>query len=76
EAWGSDRVQRLPEPSLGAEDFSLYLDHAPGTMFRLGVGYPDQPNYPLHHPQFHVNEAAIVTGVVTMAYAAYKYWQD
>ncbi|NJR62427.1 MAG: amidohydrolase [Cyanobacteria bacterium CRU_2_1] len=74
EAWGSDRVQILPEPSLGAEDFSLYLDHAPGTMFRLGVGFSDKPNYPLHHPQFHVDEAAIVIGVVTMAYAAYKYW--
>lgn len=76
EAWGNDRVQILLEPSLGAEDFSLYLDHAPGTMFRLGVGFLDQPNYPLHHPQFHVNENAIVTGVVTMAYAAYKYWQQ
>ena len=74
EAWGSDRVQILLEPSLGAEDFSLYLEHAPGTMFRLGVGHADQPNYPLHHPQFHVNEAAILTGVVTMAYAACKYW--
>jgi len=76
EAWGNDRVQILLEPSLGAEDFSLYLDHAPGTMFRLGVGFPDQPNYPLHHPQFHVNESCILTGVVTMAYAAYKYWQQ
>lgn len=75
EAWGNDRVQILLEPSLGAEDFSLYLDHAPGTMFRLGVGFPDQTNYPLHHPQFQVNETAIVTGVVTMAYSAYKYWQ-
>jgi amidohydrolase len=75
EAWGNDRVQILLEPSLGAEDFSLYLDHAPGTMFRLGVGFSDKPNYPLHHPQFHVNEASIITGVVTMAYAAYKYWQ-
>ena len=75
EAWGSDRVQILLEPSLGAEDFSIYLDHAPGTMFRLGVGFSDRPNYPLHHPQFHVDEAAIVTGVVTLAYAAYKYWQ-
>ncbi|MBF2045967.1 MAG: amidohydrolase [Elainella sp. C42_A2020_010] len=74
EAWGSERVEILLEPSLGAEDFSLYLEHAPGTMFRLGVAFPDQPNYPLHHPQFHVNEAAIVTGVVTMAYSAYKYW--
>jgi metal-dependent amidase/aminoacylase/carboxypeptidase family protein len=74
EAWGNQQVQILLEPSLGAEDFSLYLNEAPGTMFRLGVAFVDQPNYPLHHPQFHVNEAAIVTGVVTMAYAAYKYW--
>ncbi|HIK42389.1 M20 family metallopeptidase [Thermoleptolyngbya sp. M55_K2018_002] len=76
EAWGGDRVQILLEPSLGAEDFSLYLQHAPGTMFRLGVAFADKPNYPLHHPQFHVDETAIVTGVVTMAYAAYKYWQQ
>lgn len=75
EAWGPEHVQVLPEPSLGAEDFSLYLNHAPGAMFRLGVGYPDRPNYPLHHPQFEVDESAIVTGVVTLAHAAYKYWQ-
>ena len=75
EAWGNDRVQILMEPSLGAEDFALYLDHAPGMMFRLGVGFGDRLNHPLHHPQFEVNEDAIVTGVVTMAYAAYKYWQ-
>ncbi|MBD2016895.1 amidohydrolase [Microcoleus sp. FACHB-53] len=75
EAWGSDRVQILPEPSMGAEDFSIYLQHAPGTMFRLGVGFPDKPNYPLHHPQFEVNESAIVTGVVTLAYSIYQYWQ-
>jgi amidohydrolase len=76
EAWGSDCVQVLPEPSLGAEDFSVYLDHAPGSMFRLGVGFPERgTNHPLHHPQFEVNEAAIITGVVTMAYAGYKYWQ-
>jgi amidohydrolase len=74
EAWGSDRVQVLLEPSLGAEDFSIYLDYAPGTMFRLGVGFTEQVNYPLHHPQFQVDEEAIVTGVTTMAYAAWNYW--
>jgi len=74
EAWGNSRVQVLPEPSLGAEDFSMYLEHAPGTMFRRGVGQSDKPNYPLHHPQFAVDESAIVIGVVTLAYAAYKYW--
>ncbi|MBU7583625.1 MAG: amidohydrolase [Nostoc sp. TH1S01] len=75
EAWSSDRVQVLPEPSLGAEDFSVYLEHTPGSMFRLGVGFKDRIiNYPLHHPEFEVDESAILTGVVTMAYAAYKYW--
>lgn len=77
EAWSSDRVQVLPEPSLGAEDFSVYLDYAPGSMFRLGVGYKDRIiNHALHHPQFEVDESAIMTGVVTLAYAAYKYWQS
>jgi amidohydrolase len=76
-AWGSDRVQVLPEPSLGAEDFSVYLEHAPGAMFRLGVGYSDRIiNHPLHHPEFEVDESAIITGVVTMAYAACKYFQQ
>jgi amidohydrolase len=75
EAWGHECVQILTEPSLGAEDFSLYLEHAPGSMFRLGVGYADRANYPLHHPEFEVDESAIVTGVVTLAYASYKYWQ-
>jgi amidohydrolase len=76
EAWGSDCVQIIAEPSMGAEDFALYLEHAPGSMFRLGVGFPERTNHPLHHPQFEVDEAAIVTGVVTLAYAAYKYWQQ
>jgi amidohydrolase len=76
EAWGSDRVQILTEPSLGAEDFSLYLEHAPGSMFRLGVGYGDRLNPPLHHPEFEIDESAILTGVVTLAYAAFKYWKQ
>lgn len=71
---GEQRVEVLTEPSLGAEDFSVYLEHAPGSMFRLGVGFADQPNYPLHHPQFQVNEAAIATGVTTLAHAMAQYW--
>ncbi|WP_267383454.1 M20 family metallopeptidase [Cyanobacterium sp. uoEpiScrs1] len=76
EAWGNEYLHILSEPSLGAEDFSLYLEHAPGSMFRLGVGFPpDKPNYPLHHSQFEIDESAILTGVITLAYAAYKYHQ-
>ncbi|MGV0027443.1 M20 family metallopeptidase [Phormidesmis priestleyi] len=75
EIWGSESIQIIQEPSLGAEDFSCYLKHAPGSMFRLGVGFKNKRNYPLHHPQFEVDETAILTGVVTMANAACKYWQ-
>ncbi|MDX2241301.1 MAG: M20 family metallopeptidase [Leptolyngbyaceae cyanobacterium bins.302] len=76
EAWGRGRIQMIEEPSLGAEDFSVYLQYAPGSMFRLGVGFRDRRNYSLHHPQFEVDETAIVTGVVTLAHAAYKYWHQ
>ncbi|WJI30317.1 M20 family metallopeptidase [Thermosynechococcus sp. B3] len=72
---GAPHVHILPEPSLGAEDFALYLEHAPGAMFRLGVGFRDRPNYPLHHPEFDVDEQAIPVGVMTLAHAACRYWQ-
>jgi len=74
ESWGRENLRILTEPSLGAEDFSLYLEHAPGSMFRLGVGSENKQNYPLHHPQFHVDEHCIMTGVVPIAYAIYKYF--
>ena len=76
EAFGNEAVEIIPEASLGAEDFALYLDHVPGSMFRLGVGKSNQNNYPLHHPLFEVDESCIYTGVVTLAYSAYKYWQN
>ncbi|MGD1850347.1 MAG: M20 family metallopeptidase [Cyanophyceae cyanobacterium] len=75
QALGDRQVEILPDPSLGAEDFSVYLDQAPGSMFRLGVGWRDRPNYPLHHPKFDPDEQAIATGIITLAYAAYNYWQ-
>ncbi|NEP16345.1 MAG: amidohydrolase [Leptolyngbya sp. SIO4C1] len=74
-ALGEDYIEWIAEPSLGAEDFALYTEKIPGTMFRLGVGFPDKTNYPLHHPQFEVDERSLLAGVVTMAYSAYQFWQ-
>lgn len=75
-AWGGERVQILTEPSLGAEDFSLYLEKVPGAMFRLGTGVAGQPYYSLHHPKFMVDETAILTGVVTMAASVWNCWHQ
>ncbi len=75
EAWGDGLIEIIADPSLGAEDFSVYLDDIPGCMFRLGVGKINGKNYPLHHPNFEVDESAIFTGVVTLAYASWQYYQ-
>ena len=73
---GENRIEWLPEPSMGSEDFALYTERVPGTMFRLGVGFSDRHNHPLHHPKFEVDEAAIAAGVLTMATSVYEYWQQ
>lgn len=75
EALGRDRIQWIADASMGAEDFANYTDMVPGTMFRLGVGYPERKNPPLHHAQFEIDESALIAGVITMAYSAYSYWQ-
>ncbi|MGW4465626.1 amidohydrolase [Micromonospora sp. NPDC004704] len=53
--------------SMGGEDFSFYLEHVPGAMFRLGTGGPGSD---LHHPGFDVDERAIGYGVRVMTHAA------
>ena len=45
----------LQEDTMGGEDFSLYLQKAPGIFIRVGTG----GGYPGHHPRFTVNPAAI-----------------
>lgn len=75
EALGRDHIQWIADASMGAEDFANFTDLAPGTMFRLGVGFPQRKNYPLHHAQFEVDESSLTAGVITMAYSAYQYWK-
>lgn len=37
EAFGEARVQRMPTPSMGSEDFSYVLDEVPGTFLMLAT---------------------------------------
>ena len=68
DALGGEAVEILTRPSMGGEDFAVYLDHAPGAQVRLGcAGGPDWPL--LHSPVFDVDERVISIGtrVVTRA---------
>jgi amidohydrolase len=65
---GAEAVDRIERPSMGGEDFSYYLEHVPGAMFRLGcasaAGAP-----PLHSPEFDLDERALAIGAGILARA-------
>ena len=49
-------------PSMGAEDFSLYLDAIPGCYVRFGTRRVDGEYIPLHSPIFNVDEEVLKVG--------------
>ncbi len=67
---GASNVVTLPAPSMGAEDFAEYLRHAPGAMFRLGVG-ADAP--PLHTPTYNFADGALPHGMEMLSRVALRY---
>jgi amidohydrolase len=66
-----DRVKLAtwPEPSMGSEDFSFYLEYGPGLIFRLGMG-EDAPN--LHTPEFNFRDEALAPGMAMMTALAMR----
>jgi len=74
ETIGAGAVDRIPQPSMGSEDFSFYLDHIPGAMMRLGVAGPQVGQAPLHTSRFDIDEQSISTGVRIFAAAVIRYF--
>lgn len=70
EQFGADAVVRLDAPSMGAEDFAYYLQHAPGAMFRLGVG-ENSPN--LHTPYYNFADEALPYGIQMFVAATLRF---
>ena len=69
---GSQRVLTLPEPSMGAEDFSYVLEKVPGAMFFLGACPPDltpETTPHTHSTRVRFDEEAMVTGAAFYATA-------
>lgn len=50
-------------PSMGAEDFSAFLQEVPGALLRLGTGGEHEP-VDLHSARFTIDEASIGTGIL------------
>lgn len=69
EAFGGERVEVVPEPTMGGEDFAYYGRHVPACFFLLGLCPPgrDAARVPqLHQADFDFNDAVIPAGVEMM----------
>ncbi len=57
-------VKQIDHPSMGAEDFSFYLQRVPGSFFFLGLDDGRTGGFPsLHHPEFDFNDKALIQGM-------------
>jgi hippurate hydrolase len=63
---GADRVVTMPNPVMGAEDFSYVLERVPGAMVFLGTSPPGvraRDAAPNHSNRMVLDEAALSIGV-------------
>lgn len=70
---GEENVIALEVPSMGAEDFSAYLNLIPGAMFRLGVG-TDKPS--LHNSRYDFGDEAIPVGMEMFVNSVFRYFEN
>ncbi|MEM0296619.1 MAG: amidohydrolase [Zestosphaera sp.] len=72
----ASKVGRTAEASMsmGAEDFSYYLQKVPGAFISLGVRNESKGIvYPHHHPRFDVDEDVLWVGTALHSLLAYNY---
>ncbi|MEL9997996.1 MAG: amidohydrolase [Sulfolobales archaeon] len=63
--------------SMGAEDFSYYLEKVPGVFIILGIRNEGKGIiYPHHHPKFNVDEDILWRGTALHALLAYNYLRE
>ncbi|OIW04818.1 hypothetical protein TanjilG_13666 [Lupinus angustifolius] len=71
---GINKVNDIPRPSMGAEDFSFYQEVVPGYFFLLGMQDPSQERLASgHSPYYRVNEDALPYGAALHASLATSY---
>jgi len=73
---GTGNVHRMPNPIMGAEDFSYVLQRVPGTMMFLGGTHPDRDarTAPANHSNLVVfDEQAMVDGVTLYSTMALRH---
>ena len=73
-AIGSSSTIILEESSMGGEDFAYYLEHIPGSYYRIGCY--DGCAKDVHTPNFDVDESCISTAVLFLGQAIVDYFNQ
>lgn len=64
ESLGEEHIHWKPYPSLGVEDFSFFLNRAPGAFYHLGCACREKGiGAPLHSEEFDIDERVLPLGV-------------
>ncbi|MBB6453952.1 amidohydrolase [Salirhabdus euzebyi] len=64
-------------PTMGAEDFSYFLQERPGTYFFTGSANEEKGFiYPYHHPKFDIDERALTNGAKVLTSTIFDYWKQ
>jgi Peptidase family M20/M25/M40 len=69
--FGKENVTEA-EPTMGGEDFAFYTQKIPGAMIFVGHGDP-ATNYPLHNPNFMLDDSVLPRGARLLAELAFEY---
>ncbi|GAA1779881.1 M20 family metallopeptidase [Leucobacter iarius] len=75
EAFGEPRVQRMPTPSMGSEDFSYVLDEVPGTFLMLATSPADSDHTAAefnHSPRVVFDDAVLGDQAAALATLAWR----
>lgn len=65
------------EPNMGTEDISYFLEQVPGVYFFTGSSNKEKGIvHPYHHPNFDIDEKALLNAAKMMSGAAFRYWNS
>ena len=71
--FGEDILKDHPA-EMGSEDFSYFLEKAPGVYVLLGARNKEKGiDAPAHHPRFMVDESVLIRGAAMYAQFAFEY---
>jgi amidohydrolase len=71
---GSEYIEFMKESSMGGEDFAYYLEHIPGSYYRIGCF--DGFSTDVHTPTFDIDDSCISTAIKVLEKTVDIYFED